>query len=186
MSTSRASERPLSSPHRLSSANGCSAVDAFCACTPRNLGQSCTTSSPCLPSGSCVADSTQGLKKIIETELHRTYTFGNYARNVAGADGVHADLERLTTAYWPKAGVETGILNNANEHVVAQCDAERQTMVSNFERILDEIRKEAHQIARTYGLEARGRGEAHHGHRRSRGQEPSEGGGPGSINKLGE
>lgn len=26
-------------------------------------------------------------------------------------------------------------------------------MVSNFERILDEIRKEAHQIARTYGLE---------------------------------
>ena len=26
-------------------------------------------------------------------------------------------------------------------------------MVSNFERILDEIRKEAHQIARTYGLD---------------------------------
>lgn len=26
-------------------------------------------------------------------------------------------------------------------------------MVSNFQRILDEIRKEAHQIARTYGLE---------------------------------
>ena len=25
-------------------------------------------------------------------------------------------------------------------------------MVSNFERILDEIRKEAHRIARTYGL----------------------------------
>ena len=27
-------------------------------------------------------------------------------------------------------------------------------MVSNFERILHEIRKEAHQIARTYGLES--------------------------------
>ena len=26
-------------------------------------------------------------------------------------------------------------------------------MVSNFQRILDEIRKEAHHIARTYGLE---------------------------------
>ena len=26
-------------------------------------------------------------------------------------------------------------------------------MVSNFERILDEIRKEAHRIARTYGLD---------------------------------
>ena len=63
--------------------------------------------------------STKGLKKIIETELNRTYAFGRHARNVAGADGVHADLERLTTAYWPKAGVETGILNNANEHVVA-------------------------------------------------------------------
>ena len=64
-------------------------------------------------------DGTKGLKKIIETELHRTYAFGRYARNIAGAHGVHADLERLTTAYWPETGVETGILNNANEHVVA-------------------------------------------------------------------
>ena len=62
---------------------------------------------------------TQGLKKIIETELNRTYAFGKYAQNVAGADGVHADLQRLTRAYWPEAGVETGILNKANEHVVA-------------------------------------------------------------------
>ena len=64
-------------------------------------------------------DGTQGLKRIIETELNRTYAFGKYARNVAGADGVHADLQRLTRAYWPEAGVETGILNKANEHVVA-------------------------------------------------------------------
>ena len=64
-------------------------------------------------------DGTQGLKKIIETELHRTYAFGRHARNVAGADGVHADLQRLTSAYWPAAGVETGILNKENEHVVA-------------------------------------------------------------------
>ena len=64
-------------------------------------------------------DGTQGLKKIIETELHRTYAFGRHARNVAGADGVHADLRRLGTAYWPEAGAETGILNKANEHVVA-------------------------------------------------------------------
>ena len=65
-------------------------------------------------------DGTKGLKKIVETELKRTYAFGKYARNVAGADGVHADLERITTAYWPEAGVETGILNNANEYVVAR------------------------------------------------------------------
>ena len=64
-------------------------------------------------------DGTKGLKKIIATELNRAYAFGRYARNVAGADGVHADLERLTNAYWPETGVETGILNNANEHLVA-------------------------------------------------------------------
>ena len=64
-------------------------------------------------------DGTQGLKKIIETELNRTYAFGKHARNVAGADGVHADLQRLARAYWPAAGVETGILNKTNEHVVA-------------------------------------------------------------------
>ena len=64
-------------------------------------------------------DGTRGLKKIIATELNRAYAFGKYARNVAGADGVHADLEQLTTAYWPETGTETGILNNANEQVVA-------------------------------------------------------------------
>ena len=64
-------------------------------------------------------DGTKGLKKIVETELNRSYAFGRYAQNVAGADGVHANLERLTSAYWQDAGVETGILNTANELVVA-------------------------------------------------------------------
>ena len=64
-------------------------------------------------------DRTRALKKIIETELQRAYAFGRHARNVAGADGVHADLERLTTTYWPDAGVETGILNSTDEHAVA-------------------------------------------------------------------
>ena len=64
-------------------------------------------------------DGTRGLKKIIATELNRAYAFGRYARNVAGTDGEHADLEQLTAAYWPETGTETGILNNANEQVVA-------------------------------------------------------------------
>ena len=64
-------------------------------------------------------NNTKGLKKIIQTELNRTYAFGKYARNIAGTDGVHADLERLTTAYWPHAGVEAGILTNAGEYIVA-------------------------------------------------------------------
>ena len=64
-------------------------------------------------------EGTKGLKKIIGTELNRAYAFGRYAQNVAGADGVHADLERIASAYWPESGAETGILNIANEHVVA-------------------------------------------------------------------
>ena len=73
-----------------------------------------------LPPGRLVrGDGAQGLKKIIKTELNRTYAFGKYARNVAGEDGMHADLKRLTSAYWPEAGAETGILNKGNEHVVA-------------------------------------------------------------------
>ncbi len=64
-------------------------------------------------------EGTQGLKKIIETELSRTYAFGKYARNIAGTDGMHADVQRLTSAYWPGTGVGTGILNQANEHAVA-------------------------------------------------------------------
>ena len=64
-------------------------------------------------------DGTKALKKIIETELKRAYAFGRYAQNFSGASGVHADLERLGTAYWPEAGAETGILNSRNEHVVA-------------------------------------------------------------------
>ena len=64
-------------------------------------------------------DGTKSLKKIIETELHRTYTFGMHAQNVAGDDGVHADLERISLAYWPNGSVQAGILDTANEHAVA-------------------------------------------------------------------
>ncbi len=63
---------------------------------------------------------TRGLEKIIRAELNRTYAFGEHARNIAGADGVHANLERIAAAYWPRAGVENGILNTANEYVVAK------------------------------------------------------------------
>ncbi|MDE0552575.1 MAG: DEAD/DEAH box helicase family protein, partial [Candidatus Poribacteria bacterium] len=61
----------------------------------------------------------QGLRKIIGTELNRAYAFGGHARNVAGADGLHADLERISNAYWPKASSESGIMNKAGEFVIA-------------------------------------------------------------------
>ena len=65
------------------------------------------------------ADGTKSLKKIIKTELSRAYAFGGYAHNVAGVDGVHADLERIAHAYRTDSDGETGVLATADEHVVA-------------------------------------------------------------------
>ena len=64
-------------------------------------------------------DGTQSLKQIIRTELDRTHAFAMHAQNVAGDDGVAADLERLTTAYWPKTRSRESIFNNPDEHAVA-------------------------------------------------------------------
>ena len=72
------------------------------------------------PVGLVRDDGTKGLKKIVETELNRAHAFGRHAQNVAGADGVHANLKRLIAAYWPESGVEAAILNTANKHVVAR------------------------------------------------------------------
>ena len=65
------------------------------------------------------SDGTKALRKIIKTELNRAYAFGGYAQNVAGSEGVHADLERISNAYWSDSDVETGILTTADEYVVA-------------------------------------------------------------------
>ncbi len=73
-----------------------------------------------LPPAYLVRDTdAKGLKKIINTELNRTYIFGTHARNIAGADGVHANLERIRHVYWPEAG-EAGILDTAVECLVAR------------------------------------------------------------------
>ena len=64
-------------------------------------------------------DGTRSLKRIIRAELERTHAFARHARNVAGKDGVDADLERLTTAYWPRSRSRGSILNNPDEHTVA-------------------------------------------------------------------
>lgn len=66
-----------------------------------------------------LGDGAKGLRKIIWAELNRTYAFGGHARNVAGTDGVHADLERITNAYWPEGANQLGSLNKADECVVA-------------------------------------------------------------------
>lgn len=62
---------------------------------------------------------TPSLKKIVENELHRAYTFGSFARNVAGVAGVSVDLNRIRNAYWPADGSVGEHLNGANQHLIA-------------------------------------------------------------------
>lgn len=64
-------------------------------------------------------DGANPLKNIVKTELNRTYTFGAHAQNVAGNDGVHADLERILTAYWPDGGSQADILRTAGQCIIA-------------------------------------------------------------------
>ena len=64
-------------------------------------------------------DDTRTLRRIIEGEVHRAYTFGTHAENVAGNRGVHADMDRLTAAYWPDGRPPTGLLYNEGEHILA-------------------------------------------------------------------
>ena len=64
-------------------------------------------------------DGTQSLKRIIRTELDRTHAFAMHSQNVAGNEGVAADLERLTAAYWPSARSPESTFNNPHEHAVA-------------------------------------------------------------------
>ena len=96
----------------------------------------------------------KGLKKIVQTELEPNVCVRDSTHKTSPALTAYTpNLERLSTAYWPEAGVKTGHPEQRKRTHRRQRDAEREAMVSNFERILDEIRKEAHRTARTYGLE---------------------------------
>ena len=64
-------------------------------------------------------DEAKSLRNIIQTELERAYTFGKHAGNVAGNDGIHADLNRISTAYWSNGSSQSGILSTADQYVIA-------------------------------------------------------------------
>ena len=64
-------------------------------------------------------DGTRPLRRLIEGEVHRAYTFGTHAENVAGDRGVHTDLDRIKAAYWPDGRLPTGLLSNEGEYVLA-------------------------------------------------------------------
>ena len=69
-------------------------------------------------------DDTRSLRRIIESEVHRAYTFGTHAENVAGDRGVHADMDRITAAYWPDGRLPTRLLYREGEHVLASATPE--------------------------------------------------------------
>ena len=78
-----------------------------------------------LPPAELVAqDGTKSMRNLVETELHRASAFGQHAQNVAGTDGVVAELDRMTQAYWPTARSKSGNLFEANQYVVARATPE--------------------------------------------------------------
>ena len=81
-----------------------------------------------LPPAELVArDGTRSIRNLVETEVHRASAFGRYAQNVAGPDGVVADLDRLTQVYWPAARSKSGNLFETNQYVVAGATPEGRT-----------------------------------------------------------
>ena len=64
------------------------------------------------------SEGTTNMKKIIQTELDRTYSFAAHARNFVGDGGVLSDLQRIKTAYWPE-GEGSPILQQAGDSFIA-------------------------------------------------------------------
>ena len=64
------------------------------------------------------SEGTTNVKKIIQAELARAYSFAAHAKNAAGEDGVLSNLQRIRTAFWPE-GERPLILQRAGDSVVA-------------------------------------------------------------------
>ncbi len=56
---------------------------------------------------------------IIRTEFGRAQAFGQHAQNVAGQDGLDADLTELSDAFWPRSSVVGTYLQNPGDYRVA-------------------------------------------------------------------
>ena len=71
------------------------------------------------PVDAVVGDDNATLTKIVSNELRRAYTFGAHAQNLAGSDGVQADLDRISESYWPVDRNRPAILETGGAQVVA-------------------------------------------------------------------
>lgn len=63
------------------------------------------------------------LKKIVQSELSRAYSFAAHARNATGTDGVLAHLDRIEKTYWPTNGVAP-VLESAGDYLIAPATPE--------------------------------------------------------------
>ena len=67
------------------------------------------------PAGLVRRRNSPSVARIVRTEFGRAQAFGHHAQNVAGQDGLDADLARLAEAYWPKSSVAPALLGNAGD-----------------------------------------------------------------------
>ena len=91
-------------------------------------------------------------RKIIRSELDRAYSFAAHARNAAGDDGVLTTLETIRGAYWPQAG-DQRVLQHPGDYLVAPSDPPRRPVVSNYDRIFQEITSESQRLAPGEGVD---------------------------------
>ena len=60
------------------------------------------------------------LRKIVQSELSRAFSFAAHARNASGPNGALTQLEAIKKAYWPVPGAgSTSILEAAGDHLIA-------------------------------------------------------------------
>ena len=64
-------------------------------------------------------DRNPAVERIVTTEFDRAHAFGRRAQNVAGQDGLAAELAQLIEAFWPRSSAAVSPLDNPGDLVVA-------------------------------------------------------------------
>ncbi len=64
-------------------------------------------------------DRNPSVTRIVKTEFGRAHAFGRHAQNVAGQDGLDAELGRLTEAFWPRSTAAPSLLDSPGDLEVA-------------------------------------------------------------------
>ena len=71
------------------------------------------------PAGIVRRERSPSITRIVRTEFGRAQAFGRHAQNVAGEDGLDANLARFTEAYWPRSTAIPSLLDNPGDTALA-------------------------------------------------------------------